>query len=147
MENMKRIFTIATMLCIISAAASAQSIEKLFDKYQDDERFQYIYQKKAGKFDALEDMNEGFTEHTAMVSDGKKMLVINDNKESFADSFTKEVLDAIKADKYENTSLVRTGKNRVEKYFRKTSKGGVEKISFIRNTGNVTLIWYSYMPK
>ena len=143
---MKRIFAITTMLLVI-AAASAQNIEKLFDKYQDDERFQYIYQKKAGKFDSLEDLNEGSGDHLSMNSNGKKMLVLTGKDVSFADEFTKEISRAIDSDKYENTSLVRTGKTRVEKYFRKTAKGGVEKISFIRNPGNITLIWYSYSPK
>lgn len=144
---MKKTVSILAIFLIIAAAASAQSIEKLFDKYQDDERFQYIYQKKAGQFDALEDMNEGFNEHQKMNSNGKKMLVLNGDDESFADKFTKEIQKAIQSDKYENTSLVRTGKNRVEKYFLKTKKGDINKISFIRNPGNITLIWYSYVPK
>lgn len=142
---MKKVFTLTALLLAFSAIASAQNIEKLFDKYQDDERFQYIYQKKVGKFEALEDFDDGFDGHKGMVSDGKKMLVLN-TTDSFAENFTKEVINAIKADKCEDISLVRNGKNRVEKYYRTTSKG-VDKISFIRNAGNITLIWYSYVKK
>ena len=35
---------------------SAQQLEKLFDKYMEDERFNYVYQKKASMMDKFADL-------------------------------------------------------------------------------------------
>lgn len=40
---MKKLFSIMLITLAFSAAASAQQVEKLFDKYMEDVRFQYIY--------------------------------------------------------------------------------------------------------
>lgn len=132
---MKKTVSILAMFFIIAAAASAQSIEKLFDKYQDDERFQYIYQNNL--------INSSVESNATR--DEEKMLVLNE--ESFADEFANEIQKAIKSDKYINTSLVRHGKDRVEEYIRNTAKGGKNTITFIYSSGDITLIWNSYVPK
>jgi len=146
---MKKIFTLAAMLLIV-AAASAQNVEKLFDKYQEDERFQYIYQKnsnRSGSLNSLGDLDNDLTlpnKRLNLKSAGKKMLMLNSKDESLTDQFTKEALNAIKSDKYENTSVMRIGKNRTEKYSLETSKG-LEEITFNHSPGNIMLIWYSFL--
>lgn len=142
---MKKLLSIILMMLAFSAVASAQQIEKLFDKYMEDERFNYIYQMKQGKLERYEDFGKAYDEHLKMESDGKRMLTLNSKDEALAGQFTREVDNALKADKYENTSLVRNGKNRVEEYYRKSNKG-VDKISFIKNPGNIIIVWNAYVP-
>jgi len=38
---MKKLFSIMLIMLVFSAVASAQQVEKLFDKYMEDERFNY----------------------------------------------------------------------------------------------------------
>ena len=146
---MKKTITLALMAFAFAANVSAQQIEKIFDKYDEDERFQYIYKKGSGSaLDKLENLDGVFEnrEETGKMID-KKMLILSTNVGNLQTKFTHEVDDALKHDKYENVSYVRNGKNRVSEYYRKTS-GGVDKVQFIDNgTQNVLLIWRSYERK
>ena len=39
---MKKMITIVVTLLLLSAATQAQTLQKFYDKYGDDERFQYV---------------------------------------------------------------------------------------------------------
>ena len=54
--------------------------------------------------------------------------------------------NALKADKYEQVSIVRNGKNRVETYEKNTDKG-IAKVSFIKNPGNIMVTLNVYAPR
>jgi hypothetical protein len=134
---------------MLAATVSAQQIEKIFEKYQEDERFQYIYQKKENKYDRYDDYGDSSNEkiYSSMVSDGRKMLTLNTKDKSFAEIFKKEINQALEADKFENTSYVRTGKdNKVAKYYRITNKRA-DKVTLILNSDTVMVIWSAYIPK
>ena len=109
---------------------SAQQLEKLFDKYMEDERFNYVYQKKASMMDKFADLGNMETWGT---------------DKSLDESFTQEVKNALQADKYEEVSIVRNGKNRVETYERKSDKG-LSKVSFIKNPGSIMVSLNTYAP-
>lgn len=133
------------MVFAFAATISAQQIEKIFDKYQEDERFQYVYKKGSNStsFNNLDfgDVFEG--ERTGKMIN-KKMLILNTKDVNFEKSFTNEVDNALKSDKYENISYVRNGKNRVSEYYRETSRG-IDKVQFIDNgSNNILLVWRSY---
>ena len=144
---MKKIFSILLMALAFAATASAQQLERLFDKYMEDERFNYIYQKKASTFDRLNDMGnlDISVWDKSTTSLGRQMLTLNSADKSLEESFTREVQNALKADRYEQVSIVRNGKNRVDSYEKITDKG-TSKVSFIKNPGNVVLTLNLYAP-
>ena len=144
---MKKILTVMIMVLAFVATVSAQHLEKLFDKYMEDERFNYLYQKRANMVDRMTDFGnlESLGIDKSYTSTGRQMLTLNAPDKSLDDSFTREVEDALKADKYEQVSIVRNGKNRVESYERKNDKG-FSKVSFIKNPGNIMVTLNSYVP-
>ncbi len=145
---MKKFLSILFMTAVFVAGVSAQQLEKLFDKYQEDERFSYIYQKRPSVMERINDANTNNIDimifNKTATSLGRQMLTLNSADKSLEDSFTREVESALKDDKYEQISIVRNGKNRVETYEKITDKG-TAKVSFIKNPGNfmVTLNLYS----
>lgn len=152
---MKKLFSIMLITLAFSAAASAQQIEKLFGKYMEDERFNYIYKKgSTGSVLNGTDLENLKTDafNIRFKSDrnkeNEKMLILNSSNESFQKSFLAEVDKALEADKFENTSYVRNGKNnRVSEYIRKSS-GTLEEVQLIKNgSGNILLKWETYTVK
>lgn len=144
---MKKILSILMLAFAFTAAASAQQIEKLLDKYMEDERFNYIFQKRAGMMDRMSDMNmDVYVLNQSRTSLGRQMLTLNASDKSLEEQFTKEVDNALKADKYEQISIVRNGKNRVETYEKTTDKG-ISRVSFIKNPGNIVLTLNLYGAK
>lgn len=67
-------------------------------------------------------------------------------EKSLEESFTREVETALKADKYEQVSIVRNGKNRVETYEKITDQG-IAKVNFIKNPGNIMVTLNLYAQK
>ncbi len=126
---------------------SAQQLEKLFDKYMEDERFNYVYQKKASMMDKFADLGNMETWGTdkSYTSTGRQMISLNSTEKSLGESFAQEVKNALQADKYEEVSIVRNGKNRVETYERKSDKG-LSKVSFIKNPGSIMVSLNTYAP-
>ena len=145
---MKKILSILMLAFAFTAAASAQQIEKLFDKYMEDERFNYVYQKRASVMDKLNDAGnvDIFVLNNTDKSLGRQMLTLNSTDKSLNDQFTREIENALKADNYEQISVVRNGKNRVETYERITDKG-LAKFSFIKNPGNTVVTLNLYEKK
>ncbi|MFA7493173.1 MAG: hypothetical protein WCZ43_06640 [Proteiniphilum sp.] len=144
---MKRLFSVMLITLVFSAAASAQQIEKLFDKYMEDERFTYIYKKGLTNNTDLENTITNALK-TSKRKENEKMLVLNAANESFQRDFLAEVDKALETDKFENTSYVRNGKaNRVSEYLRKSS-GKLEEVQVIKNSGgNIVLKWETYTVK
>lgn len=145
---MKKILSILFLATVFVAGASAQQLEKLFDKYMEDERFNYVYQKKASMMDRLNDAGnvDVWVFYKSTTSLGRQMLTLNSADKSLDESFTREVENALKADKYEQVSIVRNGKNRVETYEKNTDKG-IAKVSFIKNPGNIMVTLNVYAPR
>ncbi|MCE5205255.1 MAG: hypothetical protein LLF80_04010 [Porphyromonadaceae bacterium] len=145
---MKKIFSIMFVMLAFATTISAQQLEKLFDKYMEDERFNYVFQKKANMMDRLNDLEsiEVWELSKSSISTGRQMLTLNSADKSLDESFTREVENALKADKYEQVSIVRNGKNRVETY-EKNSDKGTTKVSFIKNPGNIMVTLNSYAPR
>ncbi len=145
---MKKIISTLFLATVFVAGTSAQQLEKLFDKYMEDERFNYVYQKRANVMDRLDDtgnINVWIFEKSAG-NIGRQMLTLNSTDKSLQDSFTREVDNALKADGYEQVSIVRNGKNRVDSYEKVTNEG-TAKVSFIKNPGNIMVTLNLYSQK
>ena len=130
---MKKLFSIMLITLAFSAAASAQQVEKLFDKYMEDVRFQYIYDgsdidKKEGKW----------------INKGQKMLTLNRAEAGLVKLFSDEVNAAIKTDGYKQTTFVRNGTNRVSNYEKETVSKKDELTVIQNNETHIMFIWESY---
>lgn len=130
---MKKLFSVMLITMAFSAVASAQQVEKLFDKYMEDIRFQYIYDgsdidKKEGKW----------------INNGQKMLTLNAAKGDLVKSFSEEVNAAIKADGYKHTTFVRNGTNRVSNYIKETANKKEELTVIQNNETHIMFIWEAY---
>ncbi len=145
---MKKIISTLFLATVFVAGTSAQQLERLFEKYMEDERFNYVYQKRANVMDRLDDtgnINVWIFEKSAG-NIGRQMLTLNSTDKSLQDSFTREVDNALKADGYEQVSIVRNGKNRVDSYEKVTNEG-TAKVSFIKNPGNIMVTLNLYSQK
>lgn len=133
------------MAFVFTAIVSAQQIEKIFDKYQEDERFEYIYKKLTNNKSGLENLEDAFDSRTSSLDrNAKRMLILHTKDKALEKRFTNEVDEALKRDKFENVSYVRNRKNRVSEYYR-DSKKGIDKVQFIDNgSHNIILVWRSY---
>lgn len=145
---MKKILTIMFMVLAFGTTLSAQQLEKLFDKYMEDERFKYVFQKRANMMDRTPDLGnmEGLITEKSFVSSSRQMLTLNSTDLVLDENFTREIEQALKSDKYEQVSIVRNGKNRVETYEKRNDKEML-KVSFIKNPGNIFLTLNRYAPK
>ena len=115
-------------------SAAAQQIEKIFDKYMEDERFQYIYDGS----DADEVNEKG------LKNNGQKMLMLNAADAGLMKSFFSEVQEAVKAEGYKTTTYVRHSTNKVQGYTKETA-GRKDEVTLIQNGNeNVMLIWESF---
>lgn len=146
---MKKFLSILFLATVFVATTSAQQLEKLFDKYMEDERFTYVYQKKSNTWDRINDMGgniDAMVFDKTAISLGRQMLTLKSADKSLEESFTREVKNALKADKYEQVSIVRNRKNRVETY-EKNTPAGIAKVSFIKNPGNIVVTLNLYATK
>lgn len=130
---MKKTATILCLLLAFAATASAQQLEKLFNKYMEDERFTYVYQKSNAK--------------DFVLGERRQMLTFTTEKNASLEvSFSKELRNALKADNFELTSLTRDGKDRVEIYEKRTGKRR-HMVNFIISRGSVMVGWNEYEIK
>ncbi|WP_294082628.1 hypothetical protein [Proteiniphilum sp. UBA5384] len=130
---MKKFFSMMLIALAFSAAASAQQVEKLFDKYMEDIRFQYIYDgsdidKKEGKW----------------INKGQKMLTLNKAEAGLVKTFSDEINAAIKTDGYKQTTFVRNGTNKVSNYIKETENRKEELTVIQNNETHIMFIWESY---
>lgn len=126
----------ATMLLIVAfiGTAAAQQIEKIFDKYMEDERFQYIY----------DGSDTGEVNENGLKNNGQRMLMLNAADAGLIKSFSDEVLEAVKADGYKNSTYVRYRTNKVQGYTKVTA-ARKDEVTLIQNGNeNVMLIWETY---
>lgn len=131
---MKKMTTTMLLIFAFIVSASAQQIEKIFDKYMEDERFQYIYDGS----DADEVNEKG------LKNNGQKMLMLNAADAGLMKSFFSEVQEAVKAEGYKTTTYVRHSTNKVQGYTKETA-GRKDEVTLIQNGNeNVMLIWESF---
>jgi len=131
---MKKLTTTLLLGFIFICTASAQQIEKIFDKYMDDERFQYIYDGAN-----MDKVNE-----KGLKNNGQKMLMLNVADAGLMKTFSGEVQEAVKAEGYKITTYVRHSTNKIQGYTKETT-GRKDEVKFIQNGNeNVMFIWESF---
>ncbi len=143
---MKKIMTLVAIWLITSMAAQAQTLKGFFDKYADDERFQYV------------SINRGMINMGSMIagisrSDAKIFSKMNNlkilsftagnNQQEFLKSVEQELQKIIENGKFESAVEVRDKGERVNIYYRVTGKDNADMLIVTREKNEFNCIWIS----
>lgn len=142
---MKKLTIVFITLFSISMFANAQSIEKLFEKYADDERFSYVSVGKGASSIASQFGNLPDSEKSLMSKmKGIKILSLENNaSQKLADSFIKDLDKVIEGGNYETLAEIRDKGERMHIYTQVKGKDNAEMLMVMRDQKEITLIWLS----
>ena len=145
---MKKLVFIAILLTMMAGIAPAQNLQRLFDKYADDERFSYV-SVGAGAFN----LASVFAQMDNMEEKGKKMLgkmkgikilsLESGNDDKLMQSLVNDFDRVIKSGNFEKVVEVRDKGERVNIFFQVTGKDNMDMVIFTREKNEVNLIWIS----
>jgi len=140
---MKKILTLVASLLIFVAASQAQSLQKFFDKYGDDERFQYVSVSK-GLMNMASVFGGLAKDDKKMMSkmQGLKILTLEENTEStFSKSVFKELYQIIENGNFETAVEVRDKGERVHIYYRISGNDDADMLLVTRDKSELSCIW------
>lgn len=140
---MKKILTLVVSLILLSATTQAQSLQKFFDKYGDDERFQYVSISK-GLMNMASVFGGLAKDDKKMMAkmQGLKILTLEENTESvFAKSVLKELFQIIDNGKFETAVEVRDKAERVHIYYRITGTDDADMLLVTKGKSEFSCIW------
>lgn len=133
--------TLIVGLLILTAATQAQTLQKFFEKYADDERFQYV------------NINKGMINMGSMIGgvskgnqkafskmNGLKILTLESETE-FIRVVEQELLQVVTAGKFESAMEVREKGERVNIYYRVNSNESSDMLIITKEKGELTCIW------
>lgn len=141
---MKKIGLLLSFLFMMTMIGQAQSLDKLFKKYANDERFEYtsIGKGMLGIFSKFADYSE-ITDGMLQKITGLKVLKLDSDKIDTAlqASFTKDIDKIIDKGKYE-TTLEKRGKNSQTYIYRKVDKKlNADYVILTNELSGTTLVW------
>lgn len=141
---MRKIITTFALLCIIAVATKAQTLQSIFDKYAEDERFEYVSVGKGmmnmanafgamgGAGQAMPDMQNGTTKILTLKSDAES---------SISKTIEKELAKAISNGNYETVVETREKGEKVHIYSRNSGKDQAETVIISREKKELSIIW------
>lgn len=142
---MKKIGVVLAMFVFLASAGHAMSLDKLFRKYSDDERFEYTSVGKGVMriFSVFTDYNiltDGLMEKVT----GVKMLKLDSDavEQSLSANFVSDIDKVINKGKFE-TTLEKRGKGERTYVYQRVDKKLNSDLLFLTkdNKGSVTLVW------
>lgn len=142
---MKKLITLFTVLFLISAVNQAQTLEKLFSKYGDDERFEYVSLGK-GMFNMANGFGGIAKNEKEFVSKmrGLKILTLKaDPNSAIMKSFTSELDQVLKSGNFETAMEVRDKGERVNIFYRVYDNDNADMLIITKNKGELNMIWIS----
>ena len=139
---MKRIMTLVAVLMIV-AASQAQSLQSFFDKYHNDERFEYVSVGKgmmnmAGAFGGKAKNN------AEMMSKMRSIKILTLNAEatsSLMKSVVSELDQVVEKGNFESAVETRDKGERVNIYYRFSGKDDADMLIITKEKGEFSLIW------
>lgn len=140
----KIIFVIALIALAVNMQAQ-KSIEAVFEKYADDERFTYVSVGRGAvnMVKSLVDLDEMTSKEKSIIENvtGLKILTLEsktENEEKLAKNIVSDIYRVVKTDQYDVVAEVREKGERVTIYTAKNNK----EILLITNKANeMSLIW------
>jgi len=141
---MKKMLTLVAVILVV-AAAQAQTLQSLFDKYSQDERFTYVtvgngMMNLASAFAGKEKNNK---EMMSKLKSIKILTLENEANSSIMKSVVQELDKVIEAGKFETAVEARDKGEAVHIYYRITGKDNAEMLIVTKEKGEFSLIWMS----
>lgn len=141
---MKKIITTFAVLFIIAVSSKAQTLQSIFEKYAEDERFEYVSVGKGmmnmvNAFGAKGGANQEMPE---MLNGATKILTLKSDSESaISKTIEKELAKAISNGNYEPLVETREKGEKVHIYSRVSGKELVETVIISRERKELSIIW------
>ncbi len=143
--NMRKILTLVAVMLLFVATNQAQTLEKLFDKYADDERFEYVsigngMMNMAAALGGLEKKDKAI----AAKMKGIKILTLKSNPESALwKNLDKELKAVLNAGNFESAVETREKGEKVNIYYRFGEKEKSDMLIVTQEREEFSLIWIS----
>lgn len=140
---MKKMITIVVTLLLLSAATQAQTLQKFYDKYGDDERFQYVSVNK-GMMNMASVFGGMAKDEKNMVGkmQGLKILTLDENADSpFAKAIVKELYQIIEGSNFETAVEVRDKGERVNIFYRVVGADNADMLVVTKDKSQFSCIW------
>jgi hypothetical protein len=140
----KTMFLVAAMLFVV-ATIQAQTIEKLFDKYSDDEQFEYVsigsgMMNMASAFGGVGKADKEILSKMK----GLKILTLKANAESNKmKALERDLKEMLENEKFESSLEARDKGERVNIYFKFSGKDKTDMLIVTKEKGEFSMIWIS----
>jgi len=140
---MKKMITIVVTLLLLSAATQAQTLQKFYDKYGDDERFQYVSVNKgmmnmASVFGGLAKDEKKMMQKM----NGLKILSLDADAESqIMKSVVREMDQIVNSGEFESAVEARDKGERVNIYYRVSGSNNADMLIITREKTGFNCIW------
>lgn len=139
---MKKLITIVAVLLIFTAV-KAQTLQSLFEKYGNDERFEYVSVGKGmmNMASAFGGIGKNDKEMMSKMR-GIKILTLNAHSDSpLMKTVERELNQIIEVGNYETAVEARDKGERVHIYYRVSGKDNAEMLIVTKEKGELSLIW------
>ena len=137
----KIIFLVLAFFAV--TAASGQTLQKFFDKYADDERFQYVSINN-GLMNMASVLGGVAKEEKKMMSKMQNMKILTlegDTESSFVKSVFNELNAIVENGNFETVVEVREKGERVNIYYRIVGENNADMLIITKEKGEFTCIW------
>ncbi|MDD4971634.1 MAG: DUF4252 domain-containing protein [Paludibacter sp.] len=139
---MKKIMTLLAVFLLV-AASQAQTLQSFFDKYGNDERFEYVSVGK-GMMNIGHAFGGNKKDNNEMMSKMKsvKILTLNaDANSTLMKSVVSELDQVVEKGNFETAVEARDKGERVHIYYRFTGKDNADMLIVTKEKGEFSLIW------
>jgi hypothetical protein len=140
---MKKILTLVAALFILAATNQAQTLQSLFDKYGNDERFEYV-SVGAGMMNlasAFGGMAKNEKQMTSKMR-GIKILTLNQSSNTqLMKSVVHDLDQIVEKGNFETAVEARDKGERVHIYYRVTGKDNADMLIITKDQSELSLIW------
>lgn len=140
---MKKILTLVAALFILATTNQAQTLQNLFDKYGNDERFEYV-SVGAGMMNLASAFGGMAKNEKQMMSKmkGIRILTLNQSSEtSLMKSVIHDLDQIVEKGNFETAVEARDKGERVHIYYRVTGKDNAEMLIITKEKNELSLIW------
>jgi len=139
---MKKMITLFALLLIV-AASQAQTLQSFFDKYSNDERFEYVSVGK-GMMNIGHAFGGNKKDNSEMMSKMKSIKILTLNAEASSalmKSVVSELDQVVEKGNFETAVEARDKGERVHIYYRFTGKDNADMLIVTKEKGEFSLIW------
>jgi hypothetical protein len=142
---MKKLITLIAVLFVLTATNQAQTLQGLFDKYGDDERFEYVSVGKGmmNMASAFGGIARNDKEMMAKMK-GIKILTLQSGSDSpLRKAVERDLNQVLDNSDFETAVEARDKGDRVHIYYRVSGKDNADMLIVTKEKGELSLIWIS----